>query len=592
MQSSWSNNLERRHRSYIKGLDSDSNRRKREELSINIRKSKRETNVLKKRRDILMEGKQSMAPMDPLTKKKLANLPSLVQGIRSDTPSIQYECTRLIRRLLSVEKNPPIQQVVDAGVIPIFINFLKRHDYPKLQFEVCWALTNIASGTSQQTRYVVDGGSVPALIDLVKSQDLTVREQAIWALGNIAGDSVECRDLVLSLGLMSLLLEQFVPTAKDSMIRNATWTLSNMCRGKPPFHLVSPALPYLARLIYSEDEDVLSDACWALSYLSDAPLDGIQQVIEARVCKRLVQILMHPTVDVVTPALRAIGNIVTGDDVQTQVVLNCGALPCLVTLLASPKRSIRKEACWTIANITAGNIRQIQDVIDARVMPTIVNMLDHGDAELRKEACWAVSNATCGNMTQVKYLCEIKCIPPLVKILDLDDPNIIIVALEALENILKVGQREAATHGTANLYPDEIEECGGIERIEALQRHQNHDIYAKANGIIEQFFSEPADEDASILPTQQSGQFTFQLPAGAPSAGSSPFGAPLTPAPLNGTAAPAGAQAPAFPPSAVASPRPSGPATPGPAQPAAAPFGSMPAAAPFGASPFGPFTFQ
>lgn len=58
--------------------------------------------------------------------------------------------------------------------------------------------------------------------------------------------------------------------------------------------------------------------------------------------------------------MRAVGNIVTGDDVQTQVVLNCSVLPCLLSLLGSPKETIRKEACWTISNITAGNKNQIQ----------------------------------------------------------------------------------------------------------------------------------------------------------------------------------------------------------------------------------------
>lgn len=58
--------------------------------------------------------------------------------------------------------------------------------------------------------------------------------------------------------------------------------------------------------------------------------------------------------------MRAVGNIVTGDDAQTQVVLNCSVLPCLLSLLGSPKETIRKEACWTISNITAGNKNQIQ----------------------------------------------------------------------------------------------------------------------------------------------------------------------------------------------------------------------------------------
>lgn len=55
---------------------------------------------------------------------------------------------------------------------------------------------------------------------------------------------------------------------------------------------VRPALPALERLVFSNDEEVLTDACWALSYLSDGTNDKIQAVIEAGVCGRLVQLLL------------------------------------------------------------------------------------------------------------------------------------------------------------------------------------------------------------------------------------------------------------------------------------------------------------
>lgn len=64
---------------------------------------------------------------------------------------------------------------------------------------------------------------------------------------------------------------------------------------------------------------MLTDACWALSYLSDGQNDKIQAVIEAGVCQRLVELLIHTSPAVQTPALRTVGNIVTGDDLQTQV---------------------------------------------------------------------------------------------------------------------------------------------------------------------------------------------------------------------------------------------------------------------------------
>lgn len=69
-------------------------------------------------------------------------------------PAEQLQAVQAARRLLSSDRNPPIDDLIESGILPILVACLERDDNQMLQFEAAWALTNIASGTQAQTNQV------------------------------------------------------------------------------------------------------------------------------------------------------------------------------------------------------------------------------------------------------------------------------------------------------------------------------------------------------------------------------------------------------------------------------------------------------
>ncbi len=384
-------------------------------------------------------------------------------------------------------------------MLPCLVQLLDHEGCPKLQFEACWALTNVASGTSANTGAVLAAGALPRLVRLLDAADCNVREQTLWALGNIAGDSMASRQLVLAAGVIPPLLRCLTPHARLSLVRNAAWTISNLVRSSSIMGVVQPSmdsvralLPRLAALLSTDDTSVLGDALWSLSYLSNGDEDRLQPVLEAGCLPRVVALLEHESSEVVTPALRTVGNLATGDDLATQAVLNAGLLPLVAGLLKSPRRSIRKETCWLMSNVCSGTQAQLQAVLDVGIVPLLVSQVVQGEREVADEACWALSNAaTTGSRRQVHELVESGAIGALRHVLQRNaeySVRIMGVAVQGLESILR-SEPPSECQLPSSHYKALMEAAGVPEVLRLVEGEP-------ASSLLHDYFSRAGEEEA------------------------------------------------------------------------------------------------
>ena len=387
------------------------------------------------------------------------------------------------------------------------MEFLEFEHRPKIQFEAAWAITNIASGTEDHTKTVIEYGALPKFVKLLKSKNDESKEQAIWALGNIAGDNVKNRDLVLNHGVLDNLLPicsiEVNTKSKINMVRNVAWTISNLCRGLPTtkWKYVNLSLKAMSIMINKFiDNEILKDICWTISFLSEIDDSEIfelhiEGIVKYGLLNKIIKLLNHKSLSIQQPCSRVIGNIATKD---VDIILRDDTLKQFKKILNNRNgTALKKECCWTLSNILANDYNDIQKVIDYDLIPLLIQSVKTETFDIAKEALWGLSNATDGgNDKQIQYMVNYGIIQVFCKFIKryYIDGNgdggkslrVLMVTLEGIENILAAGKRLSLFK--ENKYVIYVKEYGGIDCLEQLQCIKDQSICDKAVEIVTRYF--------------------------------------------------------------------------------------------------------
>jgi len=427
-----------------------------------------------------------------------SSLSQLVEDINSNDRLKQYRGTIGVSKLLGKDE-APIQQAIEMKLIPRMIEFLQRKEEPQLQIKAAWILANALSGTTAQTEMILDQGVIFWFINILYSKNQELREKSSWALGNIAGDSPVLRDRLIASGALAPLLKVVEdPEATLDVIREGVYAISNLCRGRPlpPVDKVKSAIPTLCKAIQSQTElQVLTDASWALSYLTRTEATAQMLVDVPNAISALIPLLSTQDLALLVPSLRTLGNICTGDEAQTDAVIRHPEFfEKLWNIIDHKKKAVRRETMWILSNIAAGNEKQRDQLFKSfPFAEKLVSCIENDLPEVQREALWVVFNALKQEVTSEFWLFWnaglLRCYISILRMHQTDSPSLLKI-LEGIYYMLNVGKKMAIENNTGseeNMVLVELEKGEVLEKFDGLQDSDDEDICEIVRKIIQGF---------------------------------------------------------------------------------------------------------
>ncbi|CAG9538642.1 unnamed protein product [Cercopithifilaria johnstoni] len=402
------------------------------------------------------------------------------------------------RRFRTSNASDVADEIVALNLIPRIVDLLGTGPTLNIRRTATHVVGAIVSICSTHTEAIVKSGAVPHLVDLIGNPDREMRELTLFALGNIAAECCEYRDLCIAYGMAQKMTMMPDGTMTLMEARCTVWAASNLCRGKdPPVDLekIAMLLPLFNEALYSNDTLIISDACRAFGRLLDAaPESSYEYILKPSTVECLVEHMGNSNSKISLAALLAVGNIVSGDDEQTQSVLNCtNALNHIHRLLLDGEQKTKREVCWVLSNIAAGTTSQIQTIFDAGIIPSLIQILKTETFQVRSEACWVIANAiTGGNREHVSRIVREGALIPLSDMLTVMDCSVVVVVLKTLAEILECG--EYCKVDGQNPYAVRLEELNVIDKLEFLMLSANTEIFFKACAIMEKYYLREDDE--------------------------------------------------------------------------------------------------
>eukprot|EP00826_Nyctotherus_ovalis_P015023 TRINITY_DN14234_c0_g1_i3.p1 TRINITY_DN14234_c0_g1~~TRINITY_DN14234_c0_g1_i3.p1 ORF type:complete len:533 (+),score=122.47 TRINITY_DN14234_c0_g1_i3:59-1657(+) len=374
---------------------------------------------------------------------------------------------------------------------------LASSSYEKIQFEALWILINMTAMHSKYSQQILSLNGHAKLIPLLHTSS-KFKEQAIWLLGNIAGENEELRAELLKAGV----LEEIVAVFKDNpneiaLVDTASWTIENLFKAEetPSATVITPFIELLNALMCSKESKKMRKGLEGLQKITANNEENIEIIVNEIDVKMLVACASRKESLLKLTALQVINNICTGEESEIKKLISYGLISMIgETLRESKDKAILEASISIVSSIMVGSENCIQQLIDEFVFKHLTTIVQKMPVVRHKAAAILVNACESGTESEIMQICVAGALEAFVTILELEDAMLELATLDVLDRILGLWNEDE------NVVAKEFDRLGIIAKLEELQLHPNIDVINRAQQLLDKHFDTYplADDDVSM----------------------------------------------------------------------------------------------
>ena len=293
-------------------------------------------------------------------------------------------------------------------------------------------------------------------------------EQCLWALGNIACDSLEAREYILNANILPILLKQIRGLECGEIGAKTVWLLSALFRSYETIHIdiISQFVLVLAPLVNHHNSELAIYACDILCDLWNHRFDVIPKDLRLSLCKTVLQKLdVSKAPSLVTSVFGCSAN--SEDATELNFAIKCGGLGFLKQILDSSE-NLKMYVCDITESITNGP-DYIEAIFEAGLMDSVILTLAQTDTPtvVKIPAICTILNVVLhGDAKQFQQIVDKGCIAEMCQLLAHLDHEIVENTLKTLDEIFKREKGDNNSRKCAHI--TQFKANGGLELIKAI----------------------------------------------------------------------------------------------------------------------------